>query len=94
MIGSAGTSTQVYVSLNYPIEMRANPTLSVSGAMEVSDIGAANYTQSSAHVAINGGTQLTTRGVIAFFNNFSGMTTYRPMLFLGHVNRLLLSAEL
>ena len=94
MIGSAGSSTQVYVSLNYPIEMRSTPTLNISGAMEVTDIAAANYSQSSAHVAINGGTQLTTRGVIAFFNNFSGMTTYRPMLFLGHVNRLLLSAEL
>ena len=94
MIGSAGSSTQVYISVNYPIEMRSNPTLNISGAMEVTDIAAANYSQSSAHVAINGGTQLTTRGVIAFFNNFSGMTTYRPMLFLGHVNRLLLSAEL
>ena len=94
MIGSAGSSTQVYISVNYPIEMRSTPTLNISGAMEVTDIAAANYSQSSAHVAINGGTQLTTRGVIAFFNNFSGMTTYRPMLFLGHVNRLLLSAEL
>ena len=92
--GVAGTSTQLWVSLNYPIEMRANPTLSVSGAMEFTDIIAANYTQSSAHVAINGGTQLTTRGVLAFFNNFSGLTTPRPMLNLPHVNRLLLSAEL
>jgi hypothetical protein len=94
IIGSAGSSTQVYVSLNYPIEMRSTPTLSVSGAMEFTDIAAANYTQSSAHVAINGGTQLTTRGVLAFFNNFSGMTTYRPMLNVPTVNRLLLSAEL
>jgi len=94
IIGSAGSSTQIYVSLNYPIEMRSTPSLSVSGAMEFTDIAAANYTQSSAHVAINGGTQLTTRGVLAFFNNFSGMTTYRPMLNVPTVNRLLLSAEL
>ncbi len=93
IIGTAGSSTQVYISVNYPIEMRSNPTLSVSGAMEVTDIGAANYTQSSAHVAINSGTQLTTRGVLAFFNNFSGMTTYRPTIFVPNVNRLLLSAE-
>jgi hypothetical protein len=92
IIGTAGTTTQVYTSTPFSVEMRASPTLSVSSAMVFSDVAAADYTQSSGSATINGAL-VNARSVNAVFANFTGMTTFRPMVNLV-TNSLLLSAEL
>jgi hypothetical protein len=92
IIGTAGTTTQVYTSIPFSVEMRASPTLSVSSAMVFSDVAAADYTQSSGSATING-SLVNARSVNAVFANFTGMTTFIPMINLV-TNSLLLSAEL
>jgi hypothetical protein len=92
LIGTAGSTTQIYTSTPFFVEMRASPTLSVSSAMVFSDVAAADYTQSSGSATINGAL-VNARSVNAVFANFTGMTTFRPMINIA-TNSLLLSAEL
>jgi hypothetical protein len=92
IIGTSGSTTQIYTSTPFFVEMRASPTLSVSSAMIFSDVAAADYTQSSGSATINGAL-VNARSVNAVFANFTGMTTFRPMINIA-TNSLLLSAEL
>jgi len=88
-------STTMSGSIGFPVEMRASPSLSVSGALETTDFVAANYTQSSGSVSISGaGARVSARGVMADFGNFTSITNYRVYGNLPQVNRLILSSEL
>jgi hypothetical protein len=93
MIGASGGATEIYASIPFSVQMRANPTLSLSGIMKFSDIAAANFDQSSASVIIDSG-RISIRGVNAGFQNFSGLTNFRPYIHQITGNSLLLSAEL
>jgi hypothetical protein len=89
------SSTTMSGSINFPIEMRSSPTISVSGALETTDFVTANFTQSSGSATISGGgTRVSARGVMPDLANFSSLTTHRVYGNLPQINRLLLSAEL
>jgi hypothetical protein len=76
-------------------EMRTSPTISVTGALEVTDFVAANYTQSSGSASISGaGSRVSSRGVMVDFANFTSTTAYRTYGNLPQINNLVLSAEL
>jgi hypothetical protein len=88
-------STTMSSSINFPIEMRSSPTISVSGALETTDFVTANFTQSSGSATISGaGARVSARGVMADLANFSSLTNHRVYGNLPQINRLLLSAEL
>jgi len=82
-------------SINFPVEMRASPSISVTGALETTDFVSANYTQSSGTASISGGgARVSPRGVMTDLANFSSITTYRVYGNLPQINRLTFSSEL
>jgi hypothetical protein len=88
-------STTMTGSINFPIEMRSSPTITVSGALETTDFVTANFTQSSGNATISGaGARVSARGVMTDLANFSSLTNHRVYGNLPQINRLLLSAEL
>ena len=88
-------STTISGSIAFPTEMRASPSISVSGALETTDFVAANYTQSSGSASISGaGARVSARGVMVDLANFSSITNYRVYGNLPQINRLILSSEL
>jgi hypothetical protein len=93
MIGAPDGSGNIYAGIPFSVQMRANPTLSLSGIMRFSDIALNNFDQSSASVIIDS-SKITTRAVNAGFQNFSGLTNFRPLIHQITGNSLLLSAEL
>jgi len=56
--------------------MRASPTASTSGTIQINDNGIANFDQSSSDVALNGG---SSEAIEFNIGNFSGMTNRRVM---------------
>ena len=88
--GHCGSTTAVQVAIEACPEMRATPTASATGVLTVTD-GAANYTQSSVGVGV---TQGNGNGVVFTLSNFTGLTTFRPVINNSASNQLTLSAEL
>jgi hypothetical protein len=89
----AGSSTSTGTSINFGTEMRASPSLSSSGVLTLSDVSAADFTQSSASVNIAGG-RVNARSIFFDMTTFSGLTTNRPMANVNTGNSIILSAEL
>jgi len=92
-IGNFFDNTQAIGAVSYPVAMRAAPTLSASGALNLTDTGA-NYTQSS---AVFTSSDLDQYSAAVRFNNLTGTTAYRPYYynFSNSSNRFLqFSAEL
>ena len=89
----AGSSTSAASCINFGTEMRASPSLSVSGVLTLSDISAADWTQSSASVNIPAG-RVNTRSIFFDMTTFSGLTANRPMANVNTGNSIILSAEL
>jgi hypothetical protein len=95
MMGSGQATTTVSSVINFSVEMRASPTLSLSAAAKFSDFTVADYTQSSANAVINSGTRVTPQGVFVNFANFTGLTLNRPIGMIPNESGiLLLSSEL
>ena len=92
IIGTAGSATDVYAAILFPVPMRAIPSISASGVMTWRDL-AADFAQSSA-AAVFWGSFTSTRGAGAAFQNMSGMTLYRPMLLVPTSGNPIFSAEL
>jgi len=92
--GNFYDSTQILGGVAFPVQMRASPTLSATGALVFSDT-AANFTQSS---AVFTDSQMSQYGMFFRINNLTpGTTAYRFYTFssTNSSNRLmLLSAEL
>ena len=87
-------TTTLSGSIAFP-QMRASPTISASGALEVSDFFVANYTQSSGNATISGaGSRVSLNGIVADLANFTGTTAGRVYGNLPQINNLVLSAEL
>ena len=89
----AGSSTSAGTSINFGTEMRASPSLSVSGVLTLSDVSAADWTQSSASVGIPAN-RVNTRSIFVDMTTFSGLTANRPMANVNTSNSIILSAEL
>jgi hypothetical protein len=92
-IGNYYVNTQVNGVCAFPVQMRATPTISATGALTVTDT-IANYTQSVSGVSYSTYNQYASTVVI---NNLSGITAFRPYFYASSEssNRLLtFSAEL
>ena len=91
--GIANSTTGFRVPAPLQAPMRATPTVSSTGVLEISYPGSAQYTQSSAGVSIDTG---NANGVIVQCDNFSGLTAQRVYFFLraNNNNTILLSSEL
>ena len=73
-VGTASSTTVVALNLNFPVTMRATPTILVTSALTISDSGA-NYAQSSANSGTYAGN--LQGGLLHSLLNFTGMTAYR-----------------
>jgi len=86
---NAGTTNVQWSIQHYG--MRTTPSVAVTAVVIASDVGGADFTQSSAAITIiendaNGGRYQCA--------NFSGMTTFRPYILLSTGGKVQLSAEL
>jgi hypothetical protein len=91
---SGFNTTTLSGSIAFP-QMRASPTISASGALEISDWYVANYTQSSGNATISGaGSRVSSNGIVADLANFTGITAGRLYGNLPQINNLVLSSEL
>ena len=89
-----GTGVGVNIIYKFPTLMRASPSVSLDGVLDVSDYVLTNYTQSGANAAINS-TNVTNEGISISCASFSGLTNYRPYaLRQGFTNAINLDAEL
>jgi hypothetical protein len=87
-------TTTLSGSFAFP-QMRASPTISASGALEVSDFFTANYTQSSGNATISGaGSRVSSNGIVADLANFTAIVAGRVYGNLPQINNLVLSSEL
>ncbi len=73
-VGTASSTTVVALNLNFPVTMRATPTILVTTALTISDSGA-NYAQSSANSGTYAGN--LQGGLLYGLLNFTGMTAFR-----------------
>jgi hypothetical protein len=76
-IGYGSGSTTLQLNLQVPVTMRAQPTITVTSALTVTD-SAANYTQSSANSGAFLGT--VNGGLLNGVGNFTGITQHRPYI--------------
>ena len=86
---NAGTTAMQWSIQHYG--MRTTPTAAVTGVITCTDVGGADFTQSTASINIiendaNGGRYQN--------QNFSGATTYRPYILITSGGKIQLSAEL
>jgi len=92
-VGSTSTTTTATLNLNFPVLMRASPTITFSSVLTVTD-ALSNYTQSS----IMTGNYLGTAqgGALNSIPNFIGLTAFRPLWssVQGFNNPIAASAEL
>jgi hypothetical protein len=88
----AFSTTQVQTFRALIPTMRASPSISVTGAMQITDVFAANFTQSSANIGASGG---TSTGIQVNMENFVSLTSQR-MYFsnTGHAQVITVSSEL
>jgi hypothetical protein len=96
-VGAGGNTTTVYMIANLATAMRTNPSYSVSAAMGVTDVYAANATQSSANITVwNTAASTTTVDAASItMGNFTGLTAGRTYYLNNTANqKVLMSAEL
>jgi hypothetical protein len=92
---SGTCSSNFGAAVAYPVQMRASPSVSLSGIFKITDAVAADYSQSSAQVGIVIGTRVTNTGTQLSFGNFTGLTNYRPAFSIpNETSFILFSAEL
>jgi len=94
--GGARNSTDVEGTLLYPIEMRTNPSASLTGTFNVYDMYGNNHTQSSANIGLGTFGFQTKRGAGFAMSNFSSLTQGRVMVTGGQndADSITLDAEL
>jgi hypothetical protein len=93
--GVGGTGAIVYMQASLPVAMRANPAYSATGAIQITDIYTADYTQSSTQIqvwqSLSSDVPVTVASVS--MGNFSGLTQGRTY-FLSTSQSIFLSSEL
>jgi len=94
-IGGAGNTTSFSGNINFIVTMRASPTVGQTAVLAITDIANADYSQSSTNISITTGTRVTSNAVSITANNFSGLTTNRPLISIPNVTgKVTLSSEL
>jgi len=94
-IGGAGNTTSFSGNINFIVTMRASPTVGQTAVLSITDIANADYSQSSTNISITTGTRVTTNAISITANNFSGLTTNRPLISIPNVTgKVTLSSEL
>ena len=78
-IGQTDNTTNVQVSFQFKTEMRASPTVSTNGVIQISKPGIADYSQSSAAITISG-SRVSTRGIMVNIGNYTGLTAQNMYL--------------
>jgi len=91
--GSAFQASQAGMSLEFRQMMRANPALSLSGAVSITNGYAWDKTQSTVSIAIIA-SRVTTSGVQVALDYFSGLTQYQPIHINNSGGNILVDAEL
>jgi hypothetical protein len=91
--GSAFQASQAGMSLEFRQKMRANPALSLSGAVSITNGYAWDKTQSTVSIAIIA-SRVTTSGVQVALDYFSGLTQYQPIHIDSSGGNILVDAEL
>ena len=92
-MGSAFHSTYAGMSMEYRRKMRANPTFSLSAALQITNGYAWDKTQSSASVVIVA-SRVSSSGAQLKFENFSSLTQYNPVHINNSGGNILIDAEL
>jgi len=92
-IGSAFHSTYAGMSMEYRRKMRANPSFSLSAALQITNGYAWDKTQSSASVVIVA-SRVSASGAQLKFENFSSLTQYNPVHINNSGGNILIDAEL
>ena len=92
-IGSAFHSTYAGMSMEYRRKMRANPSFSLSAALQITNGYAWDKTQSSASVVIVA-SRVSSSGAQLKFENFSSLTQYNPVHINNSGGNILIDAEL
>jgi hypothetical protein len=94
-IGGAGNTTSFSGNINFIVTMRTSPTVGQTAVLSITDIANADYSQSSTNISITTGTRVTSNAVSISANNFSGLTTNRPLISIPNVTgKVTLSSEL
>jgi len=94
-IGGAGNTTSFTGNINFIVTMRASPTVGQTAVLSITDIANADFSQSSTNISITTGTRVTINAVSISANNFSGLTTNRPLISIPNVTgKVTLSSEL
>lgn len=93
--GITASTTACDFTFHLPVVMRAGATLSLASPLVISDVVAADFTQSSINI-VDGSGWATNDGTYAHirFGNFTGLTNYRPYLWRNPGNPLQFNAEL
>ena len=95
VIGSSlitdGSLTTCNFAMTLPVEMRAAPSVSVTGPIALTNVTNNTYTQSSANAGI---IYSTADAVDISLGNFTGLTANQPMIWNDSTDRVLLEAEL
>ncbi len=73
----ASGTTAVNASLQFPVCMRAFPSVAASSTLQISDAVAADFAQSSANVSITNSNRVSNEAIMVNMGNFTGLTSYR-----------------
>ena len=69
--GIGSSTTEVWINTFYPTRLRAGPTVTVSGSIQISNNTTADYTSTSPAIVVSQGTSVGSRTKI---NGFTGLT--------------------
>ena len=86
-------TTQFSGTVPFGIDMRSAPSVGLTSALQITDTYTADYTQSSANIAINSG-RVTVRAVNILCGNFTGLSQGRTYITNAGAGSITLSAEL
>jgi len=94
--GIAVDTTRIVVGVQFPIVMRAQPSVGLTSPTRVSDVYTSSFIQSSASVSARDTSSLAVSGATYTLNNFTGLTTGRAFFIetSGAYGAVTLSSEL
>jgi len=93
IIASAGGYTDlIMTTVTFDPPMRTGPSVDVTGAIQVTAPGIANYNQSSAGITQSNYT--TAHGIFFYLPNYSGLTNHRTYIWNDSSDTITFSAEL
>lgn len=91
LVTATNSTTRVAFCAEFPAMRTTTPTFSLTGALVLTDLFTANFTQSPSEITVN--INNGNNGATLSFNNFSGLTAYRGYQLNGDQD-IIASAEL